>query len=166
MKKIFAIFTIVLFGLATSNGFAQKASKEFKNVVKTYEKQTKWFFEEVFALQKTGTEMDTTTKEIMEKAIYQAFLDDFSKWAKFVKKSQGSKKFDFTIKPVKGFESEGSEYRNQFKQLQNQFVNERLTNSKEELEKTLTKEKLQPYINGVIKKFKDRTKKLIEKLKA
>jgi len=163
MKKITFILALC-FALGNIN--AQKPSKEFKTVVKTYQKQTKWFFEEVFALQKTGPEMDTTTRGVMETAIYQAFLADFSNWAKFVRKNQGEKKFSFTIKPIKGFEAEGNEYQNQFKKMQNQFIDERLIVNKEELEKTLTKEKLQPFIDGVLKKFADRTKKMIEKLKA
>ncbi|MEI7919874.1 MAG: hypothetical protein WCH65_07050 [bacterium] len=165
MKKILLVVALCV-ALCNIQADAQKASKQFKTVVKTYQKQTKWYLEETFALIKTGPEIDTTIRAIMESVIYESFLSDFANWAKFIKKCDGEKKFNFKVKPIKGFETEGSEYINQFKLLQKQFVDKRFIVNKEDLKKILSKEKLQLFIDEVMKKFEDRTKELIEKLKA
>lgn len=163
MKKLMFVITIVIC-FTMSNSFAQSSSKSFKSVSETYNIQVKQFFIDVFELQKTGEVIKATMEEELETKIFEAFLVDFNAWKEFTLKHQGNKKFVLQLKGVKGFETESKEYTNQFKAFQKNFVDKRLTWSESELTKVLTKEEFQKYIDPVMKKFEDRTKKLFEKL--
>lgn len=168
MKKVIFIPTILLCLLTTSSGFAQifgqRPSKSFKEVTATYNLQVKQFFIDVFELQKTGEMIETGMREELEKLIYEALLVDFNSWKEFTLKHQGEKKFILELKNTKGFEPEAKEYVNQFKNFQKNFVNNRMTWTAAELTNVLTKDELQEFIDPVMKKFEDRTKKLFEKL--
>ncbi|HMS90923.1 MAG TPA: hypothetical protein PKC87_01785 [Candidatus Absconditabacterales bacterium] len=163
MKKLTCILSMMLCFIA-SNSFAQSASKSFKEVTATYNLQVKQFFIDVFELQKTGEVIETTMREELETKIYEAMLVDFASWKDFSIKHQGDKKFILELKSIKGFEPEAKEYVNQFKNFQKDFVNNRMTWTEAELAKVLTKEELQKFIDPVMKKFEERTKKLFEKL--
>lgn len=164
MKKLTFLLGIVLV-FAINSGFAQKSSS-FKKIGKLYEQQTKTFFAEVFDSSLTGTEMAKAARAEMEDMIHQCFLNDFSLWAKFSKKYQGDKKFVLTLSRTKEYEAESNEYMNQFKKIQDEFVDNRLKWEKDELSKVLTKERLQKYIDPVVKKFEIRTTDLLAKLKS
>ena len=164
MKKIIFLMTIVLC-FAVSNSFAQKKTNTFKKIEHTYEKQTMWFFKHVFLQEKTGKDLDTTIRDIMEKRIYDQMIRDYWHWAKFTRKHETEKKFELKLKHTKSYETEAAEYITQFKLLQKDFVDERLVCSMDQLSKILTPEKLQPYIDGVMKKFENRTKTMFLKLK-
>jgi len=162
-KKIFFIIVILCtFGITTS--FAQKKSSTFKGIINLYEKQVERFFIDVFELKKTGPEMAIEAKKEMEEKLYRAFISDFMLWAKWVKKHQGEKSFVLKLKGTKKYETESGEYLNQFKLIQQNFVDERLIWNKEKLSKVLTQEKMQPYINPVVEKFRDRTNALFLKI--
>jgi len=163
MKKLMFVLAMMLCFVA-SNGFAQSSSKSFKGVTETYKIQMKQFFVDVFELQKTGEVIETTMKDELEIKIYEAMLVDFASWKAFSCKHQGDKKFILELKSIKGFEPEAKEYINQFKAFQKDFVTNRMTWTESELALVLTKEELQKFIDPVMKKFEDRTKKLFEKL--
>lgn len=149
-----------------NNDEINKKSKGFQRVTKTYERQLKTFFVKVFDLTETGDSIYASIRREMEDEIYEAFLSDFAQWASACKKHQGSKRFKLElIKKGKGFETEGAEYLKQFKLIQNDFVDKRMIWKQEELEKVLTKEKLQKYITAVMTKFADRTATTFQKLK-
>lgn len=163
MKKLVFVLAMMLCFVA-SNGFAQSSSKSFKSVTETYNLQVKQFFIDVFELQKTGEVIETTMREELETKIYEAMLVDFASWKEFSIKHQGDKKFILELKSIKGFEPEGKEYVNQFKNFQKDFVNNRMIWTESELANVLTKEELQKFIDPIMNKFEDRTKKLFEKL--
>jgi hypothetical protein len=154
----------LVFCLVISHTFAQSSSKSFKPIKALYEVQVNQFFVDVFELQKTGATIENTMKEELEAKIFEAFLLDFNKWKEFAIKHKGEKKFEFKLKEMKDFEAEGKEYTNQFKNFQKDFVANRMLWSESELKNILTKEELQKFIDPVMKKFEDRTKKLIQKL--
>ncbi len=163
MKKIIIMVIAVI--VSHSITIAQKPSKTFKKISKCYEAQVDSFLDEVFKLEKTGAEMDSTARKELEKTIYDAFLEDFFTWAKFSQKYKGEKKFDFKIKRINKFENETNEYASQFKKIMDTFKAERLIiTDKEQLAKLLGKEKLKIFIDSVIKKFQDRTYNLFKKL--
>lgn len=150
--------------IATGSSFAQKKSSSFKGITTLYEKEVDLFFTDVFAVQKTGIEMDTTSRKKMEVEIYDAFISDFYLWAKWTKKYHGEKPFELKLKGTKEYETESTEYLKQFKLIQANFVKERLIWSEEELKKVLTQERLQPYITPVVKKFADKTTKMLNNI--
>ena len=164
MKRLTFLLGIVLV-FAVSSGFAQKSSS-FKKIGKLYEQQTKKFFNEVFDSTLTGSEMAAAARSEMEDMVYQCFLNDFALWAKYSKKHQGDKKFVLTLSRTKEYEAESNEYMNQFKKIQDEFVDNRLKWEKDELSKVLTKERLQEYINPVVAKFETKTTSLLGKLKS
>ncbi len=163
MKKLIFVLAMMLCFVA-NDSFAQSSSKSFKSVTETYKIQMKQFFVDVFELQKTGETIETQMKEELETKIYEAMLVDFASWKEFSCKHQGDKKFILELKNIKGFEPEAKEYVNQFKNFQKDFVNNRMIWNESELAKVLTKEELQKFIDPVMKKFEDRTKKLFDKL--
>lgn len=150
--------------LCFTTGFAQRPSKSFKTITKTYQGQVKIFFVDVFELQKTGETMALNMRAEVETKIYEAFLADFISWKIFSQKHEGDKKFNFMLKGTKGFETESKEYSTQFKAIMNEFVKERLIWSESELPKILTKERLQKYISPVMEKFKNTTLTMFNKL--
>lgn len=163
MKKLMFVLAMMLCFVA-SNGFAQSSSKSFKGVTETYKIQMKQFFVDVFELQKTGEEIETGMRKELETKIFEAFLIDFESWKTFSCKHQGDKKFILRVKTTKEFEKESKEYVKQFKEFEKNFVSNRMTWSKNELKEVLTKEELQRFIDPVMQKFEERTKKLFEKL--
>ena len=162
--KIVKLMLVMMFALVISNTFAQSSSKSFKTIKSLYEVQVDQFFVDVFELQKTGEVIETTMKEELEAKIFEAFLVDFNSWKDFAIKQKGEKKFELKLKGIKGFETEAKEYTNQFKNFQKNFVAKRMIWSESELKNVLIKEELQKFIDPVMKKFEDRTKKLFEKL--
>lgn len=174
MKKVIFLMLIVAFCTTTSSTYGSgiedwlkgpKKSKSFKKVRKTYEKQMTWFFKEVFRQAQTGPMMDTTMRTALENKIYEQMLKDYWCWGKFTRKHETKKKFELSLKKTKKYETESAEYISQFKKLQTGFVQERLIIDSDQLSKILTKEKLQPYIDGVMKKFETRTTATFQKLK-
>lgn len=165
MKKKFVILTMALMVVGTINTYAQ-TSKSMTRIRNLYETQVDRFFIDVFELTKTGLEMDTIARAEMEEQIYQCFLSDFAMWAHWTQKYEGEKPFVLEFKGIKGYETETTEYLNQFKKIQDEFVDQRLTWKKEELPKVLTKERLQKYIDPVAVKFETRTKNLLTTLKS
>jgi len=162
--KIMKLVLVMMFALVISNTFAQGSSKSFKTIKALYEVQVDQFFIDVFELQKTGETMKTTMKEELEAKILEAFILDFNSWKAFAIKHKGEKKFELKLKGIKGFEAESKEYTNQFKNFQKDFVANRMIWSESELKNVLTQDELQKFIDPVMKKFEDRTKKLFEKL--
>ena len=161
MKKIMLIVIVLCITIGSS--FAQK-STSFKGIKNLYEKEVDLFFINVFAVQKTGIEMDTTLRKKMEVKIYDAFITDFYLWAKWTKKYHGEKPFELKLKGTKEDETESTEYLKQFKLIQANFVKDRLIWTEEELKKVLTQEKLQAYINPVVEKFVEKTIKMLNNI--
>lgn len=163
MRKI-CLILIALCAVASS-GFAQKSSS-IKKIGHLYETQVATFLVDVFELTKTGPVMAATARADMEEQIYQCFISDFAAWAKWTQKHEGDKPFVLKFKGIKGYETESTEYLTQFKKIQDEFVDKRLTWTEEELPKVLTKERLQKYITPVADKFETRTTNLLAKLKS
>lgn len=165
MKKVIILLASALICLNISNIYGQK-SASFKKIGNLYEQQTKIFFVDVFDLVKTGPEMAVAAQTEMEEMVYQCFLSDFALWAKHSKKYQGEKKFVLTLKGTKEYQTESTEYMNQFKKIQDEFVDNRLTWKQDELVKVLTKERLMKYITPIVEKFVKRTENNLTKLKS
>lgn len=162
MKKIIFLIAVMCVSMST---YAKKTSS-FKKISKLYEQQTKIFFVDVFDMVRTGPEMAATAQAEMEEMIYQCFLSDFALWAKYTKKHQGEKKFVLNLKGSKKYSNESTEYVTQFKKIQDEFVDNRLTWKQDELAKVLTKEKLMKYITPIVEKFAKRTEDNLAKLKS
>lgn len=174
MKKLFFVILVALLCLGASNSYSfdiktillsPKRSNSFKKVRHTYEKQMKQFFKEVFILDKTGIEMDTTMRATLEDQIYKQFIRDYQKWAKWTKKHEGKRKFELRLKHKRKFEKEAEEYLKQFKLIQERFVKERLIWDEKVLPESMDQEQLQPYIDAVVKKFEETTIKKFQNLK-
>jgi len=164
MKKTIITIVLITISIVVNAGFNKdpkdkKNSNNFKKITKTYENQKKIFFLKAFELNEVGDSIFSHMNGEMDEAIYQAFLSDFGYWAKSAKKHQGSKKFKLKTKAKKGYETEKTEYVNQFRLIQTEFVNLRFVWDEKQLQKTLTKEVLYKYILPVRKKFEDKTKK-------
>lgn len=164
MKRLTFLLGIVLV-FAISSGFAQKSSS-FKKIGKLYETQEKQFFVDVFDTTKTGAVMLAALRTEMDSLVYECFLADFMLWAKFTQKHKGEKKFILKFRSAKEYETESNEYFNQFKRLQDAFVDNRLTWTESELKKFLTKQRLQEYITPVTNKFETRITSLLAKLRS
>jgi hypothetical protein len=166
MKKTFFLITIVLCCFAISNSvFAQKHSKSLNKIGKVYKAQERIFLKDAFALKKTGGAMDSTMTKAMEDKIFDRMVKDFTYFGKFSIKKDAEKTLELKLRGAKKYEIEGDGYLAQFKLLQNEFINQRLTWSKENVAAFLTQDHLQPYISAVRKMFENTLKTKFQNLK-
>ncbi len=163
MKKVIIFVVMALIWNINTHG---QNSNSFKHIKNLYEQQEKRFFIEVFDTIHTGAEMAAKAQQELIDEIYKSFIDDYHLWARFTRKHKGEKKFSLNLRKTKGYETEAKEYLEQFKKIQDDFVDNRLTWNISELVKTLTKERLMPYISPVVEKFATRTENTFKKLKS
>lgn len=179
MKRVIFFMLIICF---TASGcgsirnvlnLGPKKTNTFKKVSHTYEKQLNYFFKNVFKTGLTGEEMFTSMKTTMEERIYQQMLRDIKKIAVFTKKHQTEEKFVLVLRGTKDYTEESEAYYKAIDEFLKDFVGEfngsgqatsgRLFWESKDVKKYLTKAEMQPYIDMVMKAFKD---DVIEKFKA
>jgi len=174
MKK--AIFLILIACFTTSFGYGSSIGDWFKGSPKSkssihmsrkYEKEMKKFVKSAFRQELTGGQMDTIMRATMEEKIFRQILKDYKKTAKWARKHMtkrnNKERFDFQVRVPKGYESESAVYVAQYKKFITDFVGDpskptgRLGWNNKEVSEFLTKDKLQPYINVVMKALEDKT---------
>jgi len=162
MKK-FIVITVLISFVSTTWGqkFLQKNS--LTAVAKTYNAQKKEFFGMIFETTKTGPKIQEDFKIQLEEEIYNAFMADFENWKKFTQKTKGEKGFSIKCKSAK-YSAEAKEYETQFKNFMKYWTENRLAWDETTLAAALSKDAMKKFTEPVIKKFEERSKKMLQKI--
>jgi hypothetical protein len=156
-KSIFTLALVLCF--AIGNVTAQVKSKNFYDkVIKVADASGDIWTIDLFACQKTGSDMDTIRKTAMANALIECINADLELWKAYALKNKAKKPFILELKKIKGHEAEASEYQNQFKKIMALLLTPRTKWSLADVQLFCTYEKLGPYIYPIIVKFQNSAK--------